>query len=67
MKIKIYLDEDVQIELANSLRRVGIDAITTKEMGNLSLSDLKQLEFSTLHDRTILTFNKIEFIKLHLQ
>ena len=45
-KLKFYLDESVNVAVANGLRRRGIAAITAKEAGNLGLSDEQQLKFA---------------------
>jgi len=39
MKIKLMLDEDVQIELANALKAKGVDAVSVQEFGRKGLPD----------------------------
>lgn len=65
MKIKLYLDEDVDISLAKALKQKGIDVLTTQEAGKKRLNDFEQLEFAVNERRTILTHNKRDFTLLH--
>ena len=65
MKIKLYLDEDVDISLARALRQREIDVLTTQEAANKRLSDAEQLEFAINTKRTFLTHNKRDFAILH--
>jgi len=65
VRIKLYLDEDVDISLTNALKQKGIDALTTQEAGKKRLSDAEQLEFAVNTGRAILTHNKRDFILLH--
>ena len=44
--IALYLDEHVQITLAEGLRLRGVDVMTTQETGNHSLCDEDQLAFA---------------------
>ncbi|MCD6170333.1 MAG: DUF5615 family PIN-like protein [Candidatus Latescibacteria bacterium] len=65
MKIKLYLDENIQIALADALRRNGVDALTAEEAGKRSVPDPKHLEYATREERTIFTYNPGHFAKLH--
>jgi hypothetical protein len=67
VRIKIYLDEDVDISLAHALKQKGIDTLTTQEAGNKRFSDSKQLEFAVDTQRAVLTHNKRDFALLHKQ
>ncbi|MFQ6094375.1 MAG: DUF5615 family PIN-like protein [bacterium] len=53
MPLKLYLDEDVQAELAPALRKRGYDVISAKEVGRLSRSDEEQIEFAISQERAI--------------
>lgn len=64
-KVKLYLDEDVDINLAVRLGRYGYNVVTTLEVGNLGNSDEKQLEYATHNGRAILTHNRRDFRRLH--
>lgn len=43
MKVRFYLDENVQIVIAEQLKRRGIDAITVRDLGLLGDDDLNHL------------------------
>lgn len=64
--IKLYLNEDIHIKLVKALRLRNIDVFSTQEYGKITSSDEEQLEFATKQQRTILTFNREDYIKLHL-
>ena len=54
MRIRLYLDEDVDLSLAKALRQKGVDVLTTQEAGKRRLSDAEQLEFAVNAGRAIL-------------
>lgn len=63
MSFPLYLDEQVDVELATLLRRSDHDVLTTVEAGraNKSVSDEEQLAFATSAGRAILTHNVRDF------
>jgi len=61
----LYLDQDVNINLAVRLRRHGYDVVTTREVGNIGNPDEQQLEYATNNSRAILTHNRKHFRRLH--
>jgi predicted nuclease of predicted toxin-antitoxin system len=63
--VKLYLDEDVNINLAVRLRGYGYNVVTTLEVGNLGNPDEKQLEYAANNDRVLLTHNRRDFRRLH--
>ena len=63
--IRLYLDEDVSVLLAQLLRPHGFDVLTTRDAQNLSCSDVAQLQFATSHQRAILTHNRCDYERLH--
>lgn len=63
--IRLYLDEDVSVFLAQLLRPHGFDVLTTREAQNLGSSDAAQLQFATACQFTILTHNRCDFERLH--
>jgi predicted nuclease of predicted toxin-antitoxin system len=67
MKIKFLIDEDVHIDLAESLRKRGCDAMHIGEVKRNGKSDLEQLEYAVEEQRCIVTFNTKDFVKLHKQ
>lgn len=63
--IRLYLDEDVSVFVAQLLHPHGFDVLTTREAQNLGYSDAAQLNFAASHRRTILTHNRCDFERLH--
>ena len=64
MALKLYLDEDVDPFLAQTLRDRGIDCVSTRAMGKRGLSDADQLAYAIHEGRMILTFNVKDFVRL---
>jgi hypothetical protein len=64
IEIKLYLDEDVNPQLARDLRNRGYDAVSTIEVNNLGLSDREQLEYARLYERALLTHNRDDFLEI---
>ena len=62
--IKLYLDEDVDVLLAELLRARGFSVLTTREAGQLTRSDAEQLAYAVTQGRTFLTHNRVDFIEL---
>lgn len=65
MRIRLYLDEDIPIQLARALRQRGVDILTTQEAEMGESTDEQQVGFAAEQQRTILTHNKQHFIKIH--
>ncbi|MGG6270426.1 DUF5615 family PIN-like protein [Leptolyngbya sp. AN03gr2] len=65
--IALYTDEDMSALVATLLRARGIDVATVPEQSTLGKSDREQLEFSTSLDRCLVTHNRVDFERLHLQ
>ncbi len=63
--IKFYLDEDVNVRLAEALCNKGFDVITTRDAKKLTASDTEQLAFATLNKSTIITSNVSDYARLH--
>ena len=63
--IRLYLDEDVSVFVAQLLRPHGFEVLTTQEAQNLGASDVVQLQFATAHQRTVLTHNRRDYERLH--
>jgi predicted nuclease of predicted toxin-antitoxin system len=62
--IKFYLDEDVDVLVAEMIRSEGFYAISTDEAGRKGQSDRQQFEFAVSQNYTIVTHNRIDFEKL---
>jgi predicted nuclease of predicted toxin-antitoxin system len=62
--IELYLDEDVDVNVAILIRRRGFSAITTHEAGKLRASDAEQLAYAVKYGNAILTHNRNDFLTL---
>jgi len=65
----LYADENVPLRLVEELRRLGLDVLTALEDGraNQSVTDQAILVRATELGRAILTLNRRDFKRLHLQ
>ena len=64
--IKLYLDEDAQRNsLVRALRARGIDVMTAMEADLLGRSDQENLIYAAAQGRTLFSFNRGDFDKLH--
>jgi hypothetical protein len=63
--IRLYLDEDVSVLLAQLLRPHGFEVLTTREAKNLGRFDAAQLHFTAEHQLTMLTHNRCDYERLH--
>ncbi|MGK7925888.1 MAG: DUF5615 family PIN-like protein [Spirulina sp.] len=59
--IKLYLDEDVHILIADLIRARGFDVITARDAGLLEKTDEEQLAYAVSQDRAIVTHNRVDF------
>ena len=65
--IAFYLDEHVQLALAEAMRARGVDVLTTQEAGNTGVADMRQLAFATENKRSLFSYNKGHFARIHYQ
>lgn len=63
----IYTDEDVSALVATLLRSRGLTVTTVPEQSTLGKTDREQLAFATSINRCILTHNRVDFERLHLE
>ena len=63
--IRLYLDEDVSVLVAQLLRPHGFEVLTTRDAHNLGRSDAAQLDFATEHQWTLLTHNRCDYELFH--
>jgi predicted nuclease of predicted toxin-antitoxin system len=54
-QIRFYIDEHVPAAVSKSLRRRGVDVLTTKEVGRSGLPDDAQLAFAQ-HDERVMVY-----------
>ena len=62
--IELYLDEDVDVLIADLLRARGFKATTTREAGQLGNSDEAQLAYAVDHQKTYFTHNRTDFERI---
>lgn len=63
----LYMDEDMSALVATLLRSRGLDVTTVPEQSTLGKTDSEQLEFSASLGRCLVTHNRVDFERLHLQ
>lgn len=63
-RIKVYLDEHVNLAIAAGLRRRDIDVLTTQEADMLGASDEEHLRLATSQSRVPFTQDD-DFLRLH--
>jgi predicted nuclease of predicted toxin-antitoxin system len=59
--IALYLDEDVDVLLADLIRARGFHVTTTREAGNLHADDAEQLAFAIQQRAAFVTHNRTDF------
>ena len=59
--IDLYLDEDVNVVLADLLRARGFRVTTTQAAGQVGKTDENQLAFAARQRKAILTHNRVDF------
>jgi hypothetical protein len=62
--IRLYLDEDVNVLIAELLKARGFDAITARDAGQLNATDKVQLAHAVSQERTLVTHNRTDFEEL---
>lgn len=65
--IALYTDEDMSALVATLLKSRGLDVTTAPEQSTLGQTDRQQLEFATALNRCLITHNRVDFERLHLQ
>ncbi len=65
----LYSNENFPKRVVEELRKLGHDVLTSYEAGraNQKIPDDEVLAFATLEHRAVLTLNRFDFIRLHLQ
>lgn len=59
--VKLYLDEDVDVLIADLVRARGFEATTTNETGQRRSTDPAQLEYAVRQRITFVTHNRADF------
>ena len=65
--IKLYLDEDVSVIVAELIRARGFATLTTRDASQRQKSDAEQLAFAISQGRAIVTHNRVDFEALAKQ
>jgi hypothetical protein len=66
VRIRLYFDEDTAAHsLVRELRARGTDLSTPLEVGMLHKTDAEHLAWAALNARTIYSFNRRDFYRLH--
>jgi len=62
-----YADEQFPVQVTELLRNLGHDVLTVQEAGNANqqIPDDQVLAFAVCQERSILTINRIDFIRLN--
>ena len=59
--IGLYLDEDVNVLIADLLQARGFDVMTVRDAGKLHATDAEQLAYAVSQARTLVTHNRADF------
>jgi predicted nuclease of predicted toxin-antitoxin system len=62
--IRLYLDEDVNVLVADLLKARGFDGVTARDAGKLQASDEEQLAYAVSQKKTLVTHNRTDFEEL---
>ncbi len=65
--MKFLLDEDLNPEVAEIARGLGLDVFSVHEIDRRGLDDREQLELSASDERIFVTRNRDDFIQLTLE
>ncbi len=61
----VYLDECIDRPVLGALRQQGFDVLTALEAGRGQDPDEAQLVYATEQSRVLLTYNRVDFRRLH--
>jgi predicted nuclease of predicted toxin-antitoxin system len=62
--VRYYLDENQPVAVARAARRLGLDVISTEEVGRKGANDDSQLEFAASQGRVLITRDSRDFVRL---
>ncbi len=65
--IELYLDEDIDVLVADLVRAHGFKATITQEAGQIQKPDAQQLAYAVRQQAALLTHNRMDFETLHLE
>jgi predicted nuclease of predicted toxin-antitoxin system len=63
----LYSNENLSIDLVERIREFGYDVLTSYQAGqaNQAISDDEVLAYATANQRSVITFNRDDFVALH--
>jgi hypothetical protein len=64
--IRLYLDEGVQVAVAEQMRNRGIDAVHVRDLGLRGDEDIHHLQRASEMGRVVCTFDH-DFLRLHAE
>ena len=67
MPAALYTDEDMSALVATLLKSRGLDVTTVPEQVTLGKTDSEQLEIASSLSRCLVTHNRVDFERLHIQ
>lgn len=64
---RLHSNENLAIDLVEALRQFNHDILSSYDAGqaNQGIPDDEVLEYATLNDRSVITFNRDDFVALH--
>jgi hypothetical protein len=64
---RLYSNENLAIDLVEALRNFNHDILSSYDAGqaNQGIPDDEVLDYATLNDRSVITFNRDDFVALH--
>ncbi len=64
---RLYSNENLAIDLVEALRQFNHDILSSYDAGqaNQGIPDDQVLDYATLNDRSVITFNRDDFVALH--
>ena len=64
---EVYLDEDVDVVIADMLKARGFEAVTARDAGRLGATDIEQLAYAAGQQMVLLSHNRVDFEALQRQ
>jgi hypothetical protein len=65
-EVKFYLDENMDVEIAEQMSRHGVDIVTARDLGKLGETDEKHLGYASETGRILCTHDQ-DFLRLHAE
>lgn len=63
-RVQLYLDEDVDPDLALALRARNVEVVSALELGRRQIEDAEHLAYAVSQQRAVLTHNRDDFLEL---